>query len=67
MKSLLDRCLTHLKRSHEDTANSHPKEIKKFKFEEHHGFKKKGNEDQCRFNLEKGQPLSERQKHIILA
>ena len=59
MKSLLDRSLTDLKRSHEDTAYSHLQEIKKLKFEEQHQFKKKGNEDQFRFNLKVADAIDE--------
>ena len=59
MKSLLDRSLTDLKRSHEDTAHSHLQEIKKLKFEEQHQFKKKGNEDQFRFNLKVAEAIDE--------
>ena len=51
MKSLLDASLTDLKRSHADTADSQLKEIKKLKFDVPHRFKKKGNEDQYKFNL----------------
>ena len=46
MKSLLDDFLNKLKHLHADTADSHLKEIKKLKFDEHHRFKKRGNEDQ---------------------
>ena len=49
MKSILESSLTDLKRSL--TADSHLKEIKRLKFDEPHRFKKKGNEDQYRFNL----------------
>ena len=58
-KFLLDRSLTDLKRSHEDTTNSHPQEIKKLKFEEHHRLKKKGNEDQYSFNLKVADAIDE--------
>ena len=51
MKSMLDNSLADLKRSHADTADTQLKEIKKLKFNEPHRFKKKGNEDQYRFNL----------------
>ena len=51
MKSMLDVSLMDLKRSHADTADSHLKEIKKLKFDVPHRFKKKGNEDQYKFNL----------------
>ena len=50
IKSLLDDSLKELKRSNADTADSHLKEIKKLKFDEPHRFKKRGNEDQYRFN-----------------
>ena len=43
MKSMLDKSLTDLKRSHADTADTHLKEIKKLKFDDPHRFKKKGN------------------------
>ena len=51
MKSLLDDSLNELERSHAYTADSQLKEIKKLKFHEPHRFKKRGNEDQYRFNL----------------
>ena len=59
MKSMLESSLTDLKRSHADTADSHVKEIKKLKFDEPHRFKKKGNEDQYRFNLKVGDAIEE--------
>ena len=59
MKSMLESSLTDLKRSHADTADSHLKEIKKLKFDEPHRFKKKGNEDQYRFNLKVGDAIEE--------
>ena len=59
MKSLLDDSLNELKRSHADTADSHLKEIKKLKFDEPHRFKKKGNEDQYRFNLKVSDAIEE--------
>ena len=59
MKSMLESSLTDLKRSHADTADCHLKEIKKLKFDEPHRFKKKGNEGQCRFNLEVGDAIEE--------
>ena len=59
MKSMLASSLTDLKRSHADTADSHLKEIKKLKFDEQHRFKKKGNEDQYRFNLKVGDAIEE--------
>ena len=59
MKSMLESSLTDLKRSHADTADSHLKEIKKLKFDEPHRFKKKGNEDQYRFNLKVGDAIDE--------
>jgi len=51
MKLMLESSLTDLQHSHTDTTNSHLKEIRKLKFDEPHQFKKKGNEDQYRFNL----------------
>ena len=51
MKSLLDTSLTDLKHSHADRADSQLKEIKKLKFDVLYRFKKKGNEDQYKFNL----------------
>ena len=59
MKWMLESSLTDLKRSHADTADSHLKEIKKLKFDEPHRFKKKGNEDQYRFNLKVGDAIEE--------
>ena len=59
MKSMLERSLTDLKRSHADTADSHLNEIKKLKFDEPHRFKKKGNEDQYTFNLKVGDAIEE--------
>ena len=59
MKSLLDDSWNELKRSHEDTADSHLKEIKKLKFDEPHGFKKRGKEDQYRFNLKVSDAIEE--------
>ena len=59
MKSLLDDSLNELKRSHADTADSHLKEIKKLKFDEPHRFKKRGNEDQYRFNLKVSDAIEE--------
>ena len=59
MKSMLESSLTDLKRSHADTADSHLNEIKKRKFDEPHRFKKKGYEDQYRFNLKVGDAIEE--------
>ena len=59
MKSLLDDSLNELKRSHADTADSHLKEIKKLEFDEPHRFKKRGNEDQYRFNLKVSDAIEE--------
>ena len=59
LKSMLESSLTDLKRSHADTADSHLKAIKKLKFDEPHRFKKKGNEDQYRFNLKVGDAIEE--------
>lgn len=59
MKSMQGHSLTDLKRSHADTADSHLKEIKKRKFDKPHRFKKKGNEDQYRFNLKVGNAIDE--------
>ena len=38
---------------------THLKEIKKLKFDEPHGFKKRGNEDQYRFNLKLSDAIEE--------
>ena len=59
MKSMLDKSLADLKRSHADTGDTHLKEIKKLKLDEPHRFKKKGNEDQYRFNLKIGDAIEE--------
>ena len=59
MKSMLESSLTDLKRSHAETADSHLNGIKKLKFDEPHRFKKKGNEDQYRFNLKVGDAIEE--------
>ena len=59
MKLLLDDSLNELKHSHADTADSHLKEIKKLKFDEPHRFKKRGNEDQYRFNLKVSDAIEE--------
>ena len=59
MKSMLESSLTDLKRSHAETADSHLNKIKKLKFDEPHQFKKKGNEDQYRFNLKVGDAIEE--------
>ena len=59
MKSMLDSSLEDLKRSHADTADSHLKEIQKLKFDVLHRFKKKGNEDQYKFNLKVGDATEE--------
>ena len=59
MKSMLESSLTDLKRSHAETADSHLNEIKKLKFDEPHRFKKKGSEDQYRFNLKVGDAIEE--------
>ena len=59
MKSMLDNSLADLKRSHADTADTHLKEIKNLKFDKPHRFKKKGNEDQYRFNLKVGDAIEE--------
>jgi len=59
MKSMLDNSLADLKRSHADTADTHLKETKKLKFDEPHRFKKKGNEDQYRFNLKVSDAIKE--------
>ncbi|RMX59019.1 hypothetical protein pdam_00024545 [Pocillopora damicornis] len=58
-KSLLDDSLNELKRSHAVTADSHLKEIKKLKFDEPHRFRKRGNEDQYRFNLKVSDAIEE--------
>ena len=58
-KSLLDDSLNKPKRLHADTADSHLKEIKKLKFDEPHRFKKRGNEDQYRFNLKVSDAIEE--------
>ena len=55
-ESILGR---HLKRSHADTADSHLKEIKKLKFDEPRRFKKRGNDDQYRFNLKVSDAIEE--------
>ena len=59
MKSMLESSLPDLKRSHAETADSRLNEIKKLKFDEPHRFKKKGNEDQYRFNLKVGDTIEE--------
>ena len=59
MKSMLESSLTDLKRSHAETADSFITEIKKLKFDEPHRFKKKGNEEQYRFNLKFGDAIEE--------
>jgi len=59
MKSMLDNSLADFKRSHVDTADTHLKEIKNLKFDKPHRFKKKGNEDQYRFNLKVGDAIEE--------
>ena len=59
MKLMLESSLTDLKHSHADTANCHLKEIKKLKFDKPHRFKKKGNENQYRFNLKVGDAIDE--------
>ena len=59
MKSMLESSLTDLKRSHAETADSHLNAIKKLKFDEPHRFKKKGSEDQYRFNLKVGNAIEE--------
>ena len=58
-KSLLDDSFNELKRSHADTTDSHLKEIKKLKFDEPQWFKKRGNEDQYRFNLKVSDAIEE--------
>ena len=59
MKSMLDNSLADLKRSHADTADSHLKEIKNLKFDVPHRLKRKGNEDQYKFNLKVGDAIEE--------
>ena len=59
MKLLLDDSLNELKHSYADTADSHLKEIKKLKFDEPHRFKKRGYEDQYRFNLKVSDAIEE--------
>lgn len=55
----MTRSLNELKRSHADTVDSHLKEIKKLKFDEPHRFRKRGNEDQYRFNLKVSDAIEE--------
>ena len=59
MKSMLESSLPDLKRPHAETADCHLKEVKKLKFDEPHRFKKKGNEDQYRFNLKVGDAIED--------
>lgn len=59
MKSMLETSLTDLKCAHAETAESHLNEIKKLKFDEPHRFKKKGSEDQYRFNLKVGDAIED--------
>ena len=54
-KGLLEQTVSQIKRSHQESAESQMKEIKRLKFNEPHKFKKKANEDQFKFN----QKLSE--------
>ena len=50
MKRILNESLSDIKRANSESADSHLRAIKKPKFEEPWRFKKKANEDQCRFN-----------------
>ena len=50
MRSILDSSLSDIKRANSDADDSHFREIKKMKFQEPPRFKKKANEEQCRFN-----------------
>ena len=59
MKSMLETSLTDLKCAHAETAESHLNEIKKLKFDEPHRFKKKGSQDQYRFNLKVGDAIED--------
>ena len=56
---MLGDSLNELKRSHAVTADSQLKEIKKLKFDEPHRFRKRGNEDQYRFNLKVSDAIEE--------
>ena len=59
VRSILDSSLSGIKRANSDAADSHLREIKKLKFQEGRRFKKKANEDQCRFNLKLTDVLDE--------
>ena len=59
MKRILNESLSEIKRANSESADSHLREIKKFKFEEPRRFKKKANEDQYRFNSKMSDVLTE--------
>ena len=50
MRSMLDSFLSDIKGANPDADDSHLRKIKKLKFQEPRRFKKKANEEQCRFN-----------------
>ena len=56
-KALLQDTVGQIKRANEDAADLQMKEIKKLKHSEPHKFKRKANEDQCKFNLKLGETL----------
>ena len=60
-KDLLQETVSQFKRANEDTADLQMSEIKKLKHSEPHKFKRKGNEDQYKFNLKLGDTTRQRQ------
>ena len=50
-KNLLKETIGQIKRANENSSELQIKEIKKLKFNEHHKFSRKANEDQFKFNL----------------
>ena len=60
-KDLLQETVSQFKRANEDTADLQMSEIKKLKHSEPHKFKRKGNEDQYKFNLKLGDTARQRQ------
>lgn len=56
---ILNECLSDIKRANSESADSHLREIKKLRFEAPRRFKRKANEDQCRFNAKLSDVLTE--------
>ena len=59
MRSMLDSFLSDIKGANPDADDSHLRKIKKLKFQEPRRFKKKANEELCRFNFKLTEVLDE--------